>query len=80
MFDLAAVVETQGAEYAIAALRQCGADRCQAALDTIEKVNPAAVEAINAQLMVREANRHLVGTAHGISRDLLQRVLAEAHA
>lgn len=78
MFDLAAVAERCGADYVIAALRQCGPDRCRTALDTVEKATPAAVEAINAQLMVRDATRHLIGSAQAISCDLLQRVLADA--
>lgn len=77
MFDLAAVVERYGVDYVVAALRQCGPDRCRTALDTVEKVAPAAVEAINAQLLVRDATRHLIGEAQGISRDLLQRALNE---
>lgn len=61
MFDLAAVVERRGVDYVVAALHQCGPDRCRTALDTIEKVSPAAVEAINAQLMIRDGTRHLIG-------------------
>lgn len=78
MFDLAAVAERCGADYVIGALRQCGPDRCRTALDTIEKARPVAVEAINAQLMMRDTTRHLVGTAQTISRDLLKRAFAEA--
>ena len=36
MFDLAAVTEHYGYDYAVSALRQCGTDRCAAALGVIE--------------------------------------------
>lgn len=75
MFDLAAVVEKCGEGYVLAALKQCGVDRCRTALDTVEKATPVAVAAINAQLMVREATWHLVGEAQDISRRLLKRAL-----
>lgn len=75
MFDLAAVAEQCGDHYVISALRQCGSGRCRTALDAIEKAAPAAVEAINAQLMVRETTRHLIGTAQPVSRDLLRRAI-----
>jgi len=75
MFDLAAVSEQFGVDYAIAAIRECGRNRCQTALDVIEKVAPAAVAAINAQLMVREATRHLVKSSQEISLNLLKRAI-----
>lgn len=76
MFDLAAVAERCGDDYVVSALQHCGAERCRAALATVEKAMPAAVETINAQLMVRDATRHLTGSAHAISRGLLQRTIA----
>lgn len=75
MFDLAAVAERRGQDYVINALRQCGAGRCGTALATIERATPAAVEAINAQLMVRDTTRHLIGAAQAISLDLLRLAL-----
>jgi hypothetical protein len=75
MFDLAAVAEKHGDEHVIAALRDCGADRCQMALAMIERANPDFVAATNAQLMVRDTTRHLVTTAQAISRDILRRSL-----
>lgn len=77
MFDLAAVVAQYGEEYVVAALRQCGTERCQIALDTVERATPEAVTAINAQLMVRDATRHLVGEAQDVSRALLRRTLGQ---
>jgi Nucleotidyl transferase AbiEii toxin, Type IV TA system len=77
MFDLAAVVERCGADYAIAAVQQCGPERCRIALDTIEKAKPDAVMKINAQLMVRDTTRDLIGAAQGISRDVLRCALNE---
>ena len=76
MFDLAAVVEHYGPDYAIAAARQCGADRCAAALDTIAKAKPAFVQSIISQLMYREKNGHLVTEAQSISGQILERALA----
>ena len=80
MFDLAAVVERCGVDYALAAMRQCGRERCQAALGKVEKAASVAVEAINAQLVMRDTTRHLAGTAQGVSRDLLRRAISEAGA
>ncbi|PNU03785.1 MULTISPECIES: nucleotidyl transferase AbiEii/AbiGii toxin family protein [Novosphingobium] len=76
MFDLAAVTESHGMDYVAAALRECGADRCEIALATIRQVNPKAVEAITSQLMYREHNRHLIALAHSISRSALEAALA----
>lgn len=78
MFDLAAVVERYGDDYVVAALRECGADRCVGALETVQKANPVAVRAINAQLMVRDGTRHLVESAQEVSRYILKQVLAGA--
>jgi len=78
MFDLAAVAGSYGTDYVITALRACGVDRCRTALETIDKARPAAVEAINAQLMVRDATRHLIGTAQGVSHEILQRAIETA--
>jgi len=77
MFDLAAVVEHLGADYARAAVQECGLERCRTALNIVEKATPQAVEAINSQLMVRDATRHLVGTSQEICRELLKSAIAE---
>ena len=61
MFDLAAVAEHYGSEYAVAALAQAGREPCEKALGVVEKAKPDFVQAINAQLMVRDATRHLIG-------------------
>lgn len=77
MFDLAAVAKQYGRDYVVGALRQCGLERCRTALGTIEKAVPAAVAAINAQLMARDTTRHLAGSAQEISRELIERAIAE---
>lgn len=64
-----------GADYVVEALRQCGSERCEAALGVIDRALPAAVETINSQLTVRPATRHAVGEAQALSRNLLQRAL-----
>jgi hypothetical protein len=71
MFDLAAVMEHYGDDYVIAALRQCGKDRCETALGVIDKANPAFVENIISQLMYRGNTAHLVKEAREISRRIL---------
>jgi len=76
MFDLAAVVEHYGPDYAIAAARQCGADRCATALKTVAKANPAFVQSVIGQLMYREKNTHLVKQAQSMSHQILERALA----
>ena len=76
MFDLAAVVEHYGPDYAIAVARQCGAERCVTALKTIAKAKPAFVQSVIGQLMYREKNVHLVTEAQSISGQILERALA----
>lgn len=76
MFDLAAVAEHHGSEYVVAALRQVDRGPCEKALGVVEKATPAFVQSINAQLMVRDKTRHLIGQAQDISRKLLERALA----
>ncbi|HEX9806473.1 MAG TPA: nucleotidyl transferase AbiEii/AbiGii toxin family protein [Alteraurantiacibacter sp.] len=78
MFDLAAVSQHFGPDYVLAALRQCGSERCQTALQTIENAAPAFVEKMNSQLMFRESTRHLVGRARDISRNLLAQALPDS--
>lgn len=80
MFDLAAVAEWYGPDYVVAALAQCGRSACEKALRVVEKANPAFVEAINAQLLVREPTRHLIRQAQGISQAFLERTLARSDA
>jgi hypothetical protein len=75
MFDLAAAAYFCGDEYVIAALQECGSDRCLLALDMVEKANPDFVSSANAQLMVRDTTRYLLNTAHAKSRDILRRAL-----
>lgn len=76
MFDLAAVAERFGSEYVVAALRHVGRDRCEKALGIIDRAAPAFVQSINAQLMVRDTARHLVGAAQDVSRELRERALS----
>lgn len=77
MFDLAAVVEHYGSDYAVAALRQCGLDRCAIALATVEKANADFVRSIIGQLMYRESNAHLVTEAQDKSRLVLEQTISE---
>jgi len=75
MFDLAAVAEHCGSDYVITALSQCGRAACEKTLGVIDRMAPTLVEPVISQLMLREATRHLVGQAQGISRDLLKQAL-----
>lgn len=75
MFDLAAVVEHYGEDYAIAALSQCGARACHDALAVIEKAKSEFVISIMNQLMVRDGRRHLITNAQGISREILSQIV-----
>src|SRR3546814_1996991 len=60
MFDLAAVAEHFGSDYVLSALKQCPPDKYKTALEVIDKTNPAYVEGIIGQLMLREHTRSLV--------------------
>lgn len=75
MFDLAAVTEHFGEDYAIAALRQCGADRCRAALHVVKEARPDFVRGIVSQLMLRDGTKHLVDRAQEMSAIVLERAL-----
>lgn len=77
MFDLAAVAEQFGDEYVVAALKQVGRGPCERALGVVTKASPAFVRSINAQLLARDATRHLIGQAQDIGRELLERALAD---
>ena len=74
MFDLAAVAEHFGEAYIISAVRECGKDRCEAALKVAEKWDRDSCAAIISQLMFRDRNMHLIREAQMIT----QRLLAEA--
>ncbi len=77
MFDLAAVAEQFGSRYVVAALNQVGRGPCEKALGVVAKASPAFVQTINAQLLVRDATRHLIGQAQDISRELLEQALTD---
>src|SRR3546814_17166923 len=72
MFDLAAVAEHFGSDYVLSALKQCPPDKCKTALEVIDKTNPAYVEGIIGQLMLREHTRSLVAQSRDISRNLIE--------
>lgn len=76
MFDLAAVADHFGSEYVVTALRQCERAKCQTALEIIDKTNPAYVEGIIGQLMLRKKTFGLVASAREISRNLIALALA----
>ncbi|MFX5714151.1 hypothetical protein ABTE40_20635, partial [Acinetobacter baumannii] len=64
--------------YAVDALAQAGRPACEKALAVVDKATPAFVQSINAQLLVRETTRHLIGHAQDISRSLLRQALERA--
>ena len=72
MFDIAAVAEHHGDDYAVAALRACGEDRCASALRHVERMNPGFAQKIVGQLMYRERNQHLVHIAQPTTARLLR--------
>lgn len=76
MFDLAAIAGHHGDDYVVAALRECGPDRCRKALQVVERVEPKAVNAVIGQLLYREKNAHLVADAQAITRRILRASLS----
>jgi hypothetical protein len=76
MFDLAAVTKHHGMDYVVEALKECGRARCETAIKKVAQVNPKAVEAIIGQLMYREHNSHLIGSAHSVTLKALEAALA----
>lgn len=78
MFDLAAVAESFGAEYVIAALKQCGPSPCSTALRSASRADAEFVKKIISQLMYREHTAHLIDKAQGITCELLDRALSGA--
>jgi hypothetical protein len=72
MFDLSAVAEHFGTDYVVAAMKQCGADRCSAALDVVERVDPEFVRKIIGNLMLRDNTMHLAATAQSVTARLLK--------
>lgn len=77
MFDLAAIAEHHGDDYLVSALRECGRERCQKALDVVEKVNPKAVETVIGQLLYRDRYSHLVTAAQAITHRILTESLSD---
>ena len=75
MFDLAAVVAREGEDYTIAALRQCGPERCEAALRVAEAMAPDFAIGVISQLMYREHHRPLVREAQTLTQAALRAAL-----
>lgn len=75
MFDLAAVADRFGTEYVVAAMKQCGPDRCSAALAVVEKVDPEFVRKIIGNLMLRDSTVHLAAMAQPVTARLLKEAL-----
>jgi hypothetical protein len=75
MFDLAAVVAHYGEDYVVAALRQCGIDRCAIALNVAKTMKPSFAQGINGQLLFRDQTAHLVGDAQSVTQNLLRSAL-----
>ncbi|WP_175578953.1 nucleotidyl transferase AbiEii/AbiGii toxin family protein [Croceibacterium ferulae] len=76
MFDLAAVVEREGERYVVAALRQCGSERCEAALQGVDKMSPDLAAGIIGQLMFREHHAPLLHKAQSVTQAVLRASLA----
>lgn len=77
MFDLAAVAERYGSDYAASALRECGPDRCANALAVVEKMDPVFARTIIGQLMHSDKTDHLIADAQEICCDILKRAVSE---
>ena len=75
MFDLAAVVTREGEDYLAAALRQCGPDRCAAALRVAEAMSPDLATGVISQLMYREHHLPLVRKAQTLTQAALRAAL-----
>lgn len=75
MFDLAAVVTREGEEYVAAALRQCGPDRCAAALRVAEAMAPDFAIGVISQLMYRDHHLPLVRQAQTLTQAALRAAL-----
>jgi len=78
MFDLAAVVEREGEGYVMAALRQCGPERCEAALQVADRMSPDLAVGIIGQLMFREHDAPLLRKAQAVTQAVLRASLAES--
>ncbi len=76
MFDLAAVVDREGEDYVITALRQCGAERCSAALRIAETMSPELAARVIGQLMYREHHASLLRDAQPISQAVLRAAIS----
>lgn len=75
MFDLAAVVDREGQDYVVAALRQCGGDRIGAALKVAEGMSPEFAVSVIGQLMYREHHAPLLRKAQAITQAALRAAL-----
>lgn len=75
MFDLAAVAEHHGVDYVVRALRQCGADRCEAALKVADAMNPDFAKGIIGQLLYRDKTAHLIKAAQFTTQTVLRSTL-----
>lgn len=76
MFDLTAVVEREGEAYVIAALRQCGRERCEFALRVADAMSPKLAVSIIGQLMYREYYAPLLREAQAVTQAALRASLA----
>jgi hypothetical protein len=76
MFDLAAVVEREGEAYVMTALRQCGPERCEAALRVADVMSPELAVGIIGQLMYREHHAPLLRKAQAVTQAALRASLA----
>lgn len=72
MFDLAAVMAHEGEGYVVDALKQCGPDRCAAALRVAEAMAPELATNVIGQLMYREHHLPLVRKAQTLTQTALR--------
>jgi hypothetical protein len=77
MFDIAAVVESVGADYVVEACSRFPV-ACREALAVTEKMNPALVDAVTSKLLVSEGFQILQGRAQKVTKEILTAAIARA--
>ncbi len=77
MFDIAAVVESVGADYVVEACSRFPV-ACREALALTEKMNPALVDAVTSKLLVSEGFQSLQGRAQKVTKEILAAAIARA--
>lgn len=75
MFDLAAVADALDEDQLVAALRSCGTDALQKALQVARNADPQFVSGVIKKLMLREKTAHLADTSQETTANLIERAL-----